>query len=230
MHFLNKIFNNKNIVELEKKNSNLNYELKLLQKKLEEKEVLINKYSSSQSKSSDDYSKQWQLMEKNLRNLLEENRTLKEHLINLNKIIPKQQWQYSFLVDIQLFFSANKYLYIKEKLIESGIKYLQDITEEMFSGILKDERFVDEALQKFLAYKRGTLDWEVKTFLLKGDKVTKIYQKSRKFLNILSEKNIEFMVDLENFNFNSLLGFGFSEEDVNNFKQIYESYNTERKI
>ncbi|MGL4989492.1 MAG: hypothetical protein ACRC5F_09705, partial [Cetobacterium sp.] len=127
MSFLNKIFSNKNVIELEKMNSNLNYELKLLQKKLEEKEVLINKYSSSQSKSTDDYSKQWQLMEKNLRNLLEENKNLKEHLTHLNKIIPKQQWQYSFLVDIQLFFSANKFLYIKEKLIESGIKYLQDI-------------------------------------------------------------------------------------------------------
>ncbi|WP_407537637.1 hypothetical protein [Cetobacterium somerae] len=70
----------------------------------------------------------------------------------------------------------------------------------------------------------------MKTFLMKGDKVTKIYQKSRKFLNILSEQNIEFMVDLESFDFQSLNEFGFSQEDIDAFKQKYESYNAERKI
>ncbi|MGL6168908.1 MAG: hypothetical protein ACRC0Y_11530 [Fusobacteriaceae bacterium] len=230
MSFLFKIFNNKNIIELEKNNLTLNQKLKTLQKQLEEKEVLINNYSSLQSKPNADYSKQWQLMEKNLRNLQEENKVLKEHFIKLNKIIPKQQWQYSFLVDLNHFFSANKFVNIKEKLNDFNIKYLQELTEDMFHTILKEEKYCEEALQKFLAYKAGKIDWDVKTFLLKGDKVTKIYQKSRKFLNILSEKNIEFMIELEAFNFESLYEKDFSREDIDHFKRIYESYNTERKI
>ena len=151
-------------------------------------------------------------------------------LIKLNKILPKQQWQYSFLVDLHYFYSSNKFVKIREKLLESGVKYLQEIKEEMFSTLLKEERYVQEGLQKFLDYKKGIIDWEVKTFLMKGDKVTKIYQKSRKFLNILSEQNIEFMVDLESFDFQSLNKFEFSQEEIDNFKQKYESYNTERKI
>lgn len=230
MSFLFKLFNNKNIKELEKINLTLNEKLLTLQKELEEKEVLINNYSSLQSKPNTDYSKQWQLMEKNLRNLQEENRMLKENFIKLNRIIPKQQWQYSFLVDLHHFYSANKFVGIREKLFESGIKYLQDVNEEMFSTILKEDRYVQEGLQKFLDYKNGIIDWDVKTFLMKGDRVTKIYQKSRKFLNILSEKNIEFMIELESFDFQSLDEFGFSQEDIETFKQKYESYNAERKI
>lgn len=230
MSFLFKLFNNKNIKELEKINLTLSEKLQNLQKELEEKEVLISNYSSLQSKPNTDYSKQWQLMEKNLRNLQEENRMLKENFIKLNRIIPKQQWQYSFLVDLHYFYSANKFVSIREKLLESGVKYLQEINEEMFSTLLKEDRYVQEGLQKFLDYKRGIIDWDVKTFLMKGDKVTKIYQKSRKFLNILSEQNIEFMVDLESFDFQSLNEFGFSQEDIDAFKQKYESYNAERKI
>jgi len=230
MSFLFKLFNNKNIKELEKINLALSEKLEILQKELKEKEVLISNYSSLQSKPNTDYSKQWQIMEKNLRNLQEENRTLKDNLIKLNKILPKQQWQYSFLVDLHYFYSSNKFVKIREKLLESGVKYLQEIKEEMFSTLLKEERYVQEGLQKFLDYKKGIIDWEVKTFLMKGDKVTKIYQKSRKFLNILSEQNIEFMVDLESFDFQSLNKFEFSQEEIDNFKQKYESYNTERKI
>lgn len=230
MSFLFKLFNNKNIKELEKINLTLSEKLQNLQKELEEKEVLISNYSSLQSKPNTDYSKQWQLMEKNLRNLQEENRMLKENFIKLNRIIPKQQWQYSFLVDLHYFYSANKFVSIREKLLESGVKYLQEINEDMFSTLLKEDRYVQEGLQKFLDYKKGIIDWDVKTFLMKGDKVTKIYQKSRKFLNILSEQNIEFMVDLESFDFQSLNEFGFSQEDIDAFKQKYESYNAERKI
>lgn len=230
MSFLFKLFNNKDIQELEKINLTLNEKLLNLQKELEEKEVLISNYSSLQSKPNTDYSKQWQLMEKNLRNLQEENRLLKENFIKLNRIIPKQQWHYSYLVDLHHFYSANKFVSIREKLLESGVKYLQDIHEEMFSTLLAEDRYVQEGLQKFLDYKNGIIDWDVKTFLMKGDKVTKIYQKSRKFLNILSEQNIEFMVDLEDFDFQSIVEFEFSQEDIDTFKQKYESYNAERKI
>ncbi|MEG0069519.1 hypothetical protein [Cetobacterium sp.] len=230
MSFLFKLFNNKNIKELEKLNLSLNEKLNYLQKELEEKDSLITNYSSLESKPNTDYSKQWQLMEKNLRNLQEENRILKENFIKLNKILPKEQWQYSFLVDLHYFYSANKFVTIREKLLEFGVKYLQNIEEEMFTTILKDERYVQEGLQKFLDYKNGIIEWDVKTFLMKGDKVTKIYQKSRKLLNILSENNIEFMIELENFDFQSLLEYGFSQQDIDTFKEKYESYNTERKI
>lgn len=169
-------------------------------------------------------------MEKNLRNLQEEKIKLRENFIKLNKILPKEQWQYSFLVDLHHFYSANKFVAIREKLLESGIKYLQNIEIEMFETILKNERYVQEGLKKFLDYKNGVIEWDVKTFLMKGDKVTKIYQKSRKLLNILSENNIEFMIELESFDFQSLLEFGFSQKDIDTFKEKYESYNTERKI
>nr|WP_307774692.1 hypothetical protein [uncultured Cetobacterium sp.] len=230
MSFLSKLFNGKNLAELEKLNLSLNEKVSNLTKELEEKNSLINTFSSAEIKQKDNYTKQWELMEKNLRNLQEENKLLKDALFKVNQIIPKNQWSFSYLVDLHLFYSANKFINVKEKLIENNILYLQDIEENMFFNLLKDEKNVDEAHKKYLSYKSGTVEWEVKTFLLKGDKVTKIYQKSRKLLNVLSEHNIEFMRDLEKFDFQILLDSGFTQEDINIFKEKFEQYNAERKI
>lgn len=240
MSFLSKIFkNNEEVQELENEISSLKKEIIQLKVEIEKKNKLINSNATKvvesappvvETKPKGDYSKQWELMEKNLRNLQEENRKLKASLLQVHSIIPNDEWTYSYLVDLHVFYSGNKFVSIREILAEHDIKYLQEIQEEMFSTILKDEKHVEEALKKYNNYKKGIIDWEVKTFLLKGDKITKPYQKYRKLLNILSDKNIEFMKDLEKFDFKTLSEFGFSDEDINIFEQKYLDYNSERKI
>lgn len=230
MSFLFKLFNNKSIEEFEDRNMLLKKQLLFLQEQLKEKDTLIEAHLSKKKIETIDYTKQWQVMEKNLRNLQNENKKLISTFIKLNKIIPKEQWKYSYKVELHYFYSSNKFVSIREKLQNLGIEYLQDINEQLFTTELKNERYVEEGYQKFLDYKHGIIEWNIKTLLIKGDKVTKIYQKYRKFLNILSNQNIEFMIELESFDFQTLINFDFTQENIDMLKQKYEKYNNERKI
>lgn len=230
MGLFNKLFQGKNIKELEQLNLSLLKKLSYLQKELEEKTDLINNISTEKAKPKSDYSKQWILMEKNLRNLQEENRILKDKIEKSNKILPNNQWKYSYKVDINTFFSANKYSKLRDTFLEKGIIFLQDINEEMFNTFFNNEKFVKDAYSKFINYKNNKIDWEIKTYLIKGDKITKIFQKSRKFLNVLAENNIEFMIDLDKFNFQKLTNYGFSQEEIESFNNIYKTYNSEKKL
>ena len=169
-------------------------------------------------------------MEKNLRNLQQENLLLKNTLTHINSIIPKDEWSFIYLVDLHIFYSTNKFINIREKLLENNIIYLQDISLDLFTTLLINEKHCAEAAKKYQDYKKGIIEWEVKTLLLKGDRVTKIYQKSRKLLNILSDHNIEFMRDLNTFDFQSLQSYEFSQNDIELFKEKYNTYNSERKI
>lgn len=230
MGFFNKLFNNQNIKELEQLNLSLIKKLSYLQKELDEKNSLIDSISSKKTESKSDYSKQWQIMEKNLRNLQDENRILKENLLKMDKIIPSEQWKYSFLVDVKTFFSAAKYTKLRVIFEEKNIIFLKDIQDSMFEEFFGNERFAKDAHIRFSNYKKGKIDWDIKTYLIKGDKVSKIFSKHRKFLNILSENNIEFMIDLENFDFQKLKKFGFNKKEIEYLNSIYETYISERKI
>lgn len=230
MSFLSKLFNSKDIKELESNNLSLCKTIDDLKKELDEKNAIINNQSSNKINEVDNYKKQWELMEKNLRNLQKENLLLKDTLMHVNTIIPKDEWSFVYLVDLHIFYSTNKFISVKEKLLENNILYLQDITSDLFETLLADDKHCSEAQKKYNDYKKGIIEWEVKTLLLKGDRVTKIYQKSRKLLNILSDKNIEFMRDLDSFNFQSLENSGFNQKDIEIFKEKYDIYNNERKI
>lgn len=230
MGLFNKLFYSKNIKELEQLNLSLLKKLSYLQEELVKKNDLINNISIKKNNSKSDYSKQWILMEKNLRNLQEENRNLKDKIERSNKILPNYQWKYSYKIDINTFFSSNKYSKIRDIFLEKGVVFLQDINEEMFKNFFKNEKFIKDAYSKFINYKNNKIDWEIKTHLIKGDKVTKIFQKYRKFLNILAENNIEFMIDLDKFNFQKLINYGFSQEEIESFKSIYKTYNSEKKL
>lgn len=230
MSFLSKLFNGKDIKELEEVNLSLSETINNLKEELNAKSTIINAHTSDKKSEVNNYRKQWELMEKNLRNLQQENLLLKNTLTHINSIIPKDEWSFIYLVDLHIFYSTNKFINIREKLLENNIIYLQDISSDLFTTLLINEKHCAEAAKKYQDYKKGIIEWEVKTLLLKGDRVTKIYQKSRKLLNILSDHNIEFMRDLDTFNFQSLQSYEFSQNEIELFKEKYNTYNSERKI
>ena len=62
-------------------------------------------------------------------------------------------------------------------------------------------------------------------------KNTKIFKKSRKFVNYLSDNNIEFMDEMASFNFETLsVKGGFTKAMVEELKKITEDYFRTYKI
>ena len=74
------------------------------------------------------------------------------------------------------------------------------------------------------------MSWDIVTQLNKGERISKIYSKNRKFINILGEEYIEFMDDLKNYNFDNLVDSGFSAEQIKEFRDKRDEYYLDKRV
>lgn len=174
-------------------------------------------------------SKQLELIEKNIKDTKEENERLKQTIDEYNLSSKKEKHYYK--VDIEKFFSASRFKELANAIIDKGIIYLQDLTLETFDLLSQDIKNITEGKNRFQKYlTKEFIEWEVVTYLNKGERVSKVYNKSRKLTNIFSENDIEFMEDLVKFNFSNLIDFGFKDEQINEFILKRDEYYHERRV
>ena len=134
-------------------------------------------------------SKQLELIEKNIKDTKEENDRLKQVIDEYNLSSKKEKYYYK--VDIEKFYSAARFKELANTIINNGIVYLQDLTLEFFDTLSQDIKNLEEGkirFQKFLT--KEFIEWEVVTYLNKGERVSKLYSKSRKLVNIFIENDI----------------------------------------
>ena len=74
------------------------------------------------------------------------------------------------------------------------------------------------------------MSWDIVTQLNKGERISKIYSKNRKFINILGEEYIEFMDDLKIYNFDNLVDSGFSAEQIKEFRNKRDEYYLDKRV
>lgn len=173
--------------------------------------------------------KQLELIEKNIKETKEENNRLKQVILEYNLSSKKEKYYYK--VDIEKFYSAVKYKELVNSLLNLGLKYIQEVTLETFDNISNDIKNFEEGRMKF--YKFSTkefVEWEIVTYLNKGERVSKLYNKNRKLLNIFSENDIEFIDDIRNYDFSKLMDLGFKEEQIEEFKAKRDNYYEERRV
>lgn len=174
-------------------------------------------------------SKQLELIEKNIKDTKEENDRLKQVIDEYNLSSKKEKYYYK--VDIEKFYSAARFKELANTIVNNGIVYLQDLTLEFFDTLLQDIKNLEEGkirFQKFLT--KEFIEWEVVTYLNKGERVSKLYSKSRKLVNIFIENDIEFMEDLINFDFSKLVDLGFKDSQIEEFILKRDEYYQERRV
>lgn len=174
-------------------------------------------------------SKQLELIEKNIKDTKEENDRLKQVIDEYNLSSKKEKYYYK--VDIEKFYSAARFKELANTIVNNGIVYLQDLTLEFFDTLSQDIKNLEEGkirFQKFLT--KEFIEWEVVTYLNKGERVSKLYSKSRKLVNIFIENDIEFMEDLINFDFSKLVDLGFKDSQIEEFILKRDEYYQERRI
>ena len=170
-------------------------------------------------------SKQLELIEKNIKDTKEENDRLKQVIDEYKKE------KYYYKVDIEKFYSAARFKELANTIVNNGIVYLQDLTLEFFDTLSQDIKNLEEGkirFQKFLT--KEFIEWEVVTYLNKGERVSKLYSKSRKLVNIFIENDIEFMEDLINFDFSKLVDLGFKDSQIEEFILKRDEYYQERRV
>lgn len=174
-------------------------------------------------------SKQLELIEKNIKDTKEENDRLKQVIDEYNLSSKKEKYYYK--VDIEKFYSAARFKELANTIVNNGIVYLQDLTLEFFDTLSQDIKNLEEGkirFQKFLT--KEFIEWEVVTYLNKGERVSKLYSKSRKLVNIFVENDIEFMEDLINFDFSKLVDLGFKDSQIEEFILKRDEYYQERRV
>lgn len=226
------IFSKKNNEEEERLLKKIEELEQIILRKDKEISDLINeldKINQNTTTNNNLNSKQLELIEKNIKDTKEENERLKQTIDEYNLSSKKEKHYYK--VDIEKFFSASRFKELANTIIDKGIIYLQDLTLETFDLLSQDIKNITEGKNRFQKYlTKEFIEWEVVTYLNKGERVSKVYNKSRKLTNIFSENDIEFMEDLVKFNFSNLIDFGFKDEQINEFILKRDEYYHERRV
>lgn len=172
--------------------------------------------------------KQLEIFERNLKQNVESSKKYKELLISYRINPEKNQYQYK--VELRNFYSEKKFQEVFTFLDEKNILFVNNLKEDDFNDIPKETKNFDDAKQKFLDFKNGKINWDIVTFINKGEKLAKIYSKSKKLVTVFSDLYLEFMDDIVNFDFLSLKSYGFKTPQIEEFIQKREEYYKEHRI
>ena len=228
------------------KDNSANKEIESLNVKIKEKEVEIQRLKMEVQMMKETYMtpKQVEILEKNLKSAREENTRLKkekEDFIQKIKVLEEDSSdkeevfflnKFLYKLPIDEFFSATKFNLIREFLTKSGISFVQEIETVMELPEFMKVKNYSAAKKKYTAFRDlKVISWDNRILMCKGERIHKVFKKSRKFVNYLTENNIEFMDDMKNFDFNVLaVKGGFTKAAVEEFKEMYEEYFKTYKI
>ena len=204
-----------------------------LQNKLKQQEEEISqlKYDIevvTQERDNRISGKQLEIFERNLKQNVESSKKYKEALISYR--INPEKIQYKYKVDLKYFYSEKKFQEILNIFNEKNILFVNNLKEEDFNDIPKETKNFDDAKQRFLDFKSGKFNWDTATFTNKGEKLSKIYSKSKKLMTVFSDLYLEFMDDIANFDFSSLKSYGFKTPQIEEFIQKRDEYYKEYRI
>ena len=204
-----------------------------LQNKLkkQEEEIIKLKYDIeiiTQEKDNRISGKQLEIFERNLKQNMESSKKYKELLVSYR--INSEKTQYKYKVELKNFYSEKKFQEVFDILNEKNILFVNNLKEEDFNDIPKETKNLDDAKQRFLDYKNGKFSWDIVTFTNKGEKLSKIYSKSKKLMTVFSDLYLEFMDDIANFDFLSLKSYGFKTPQIEEFIQKRDEYYKEYRI
>ena len=168
-----------------------------LQNKLKKKEeeILQLKYDIevvTQERDNRISGKQLEIFERNLKQSVESSKKYKDLLISYR--INPEKIQYRYKVELNNFYSEKKFQEVFNILSEKNILFVNNLKEEDFNDIPKETKNLDDAKQKFLDFKNGKFNWDIATFINKGEKLSKIYSKSKKLITIFSDLYLEYML------------------------------------
>lgn len=167
--------------------------------------------------------KQIELFEKNFKEVRDENSKIKLFLQEYKLSYRKEKIEYN--IPVEFFYSSTKFKSFVEYLMEKKIRFVQELSFEKFDTFDDSIKSMEEARQKWENYNSyKIIDWDIITYLKRGERVNKIYSRNRKFVTFLNDNGIEFMDDLEKFEFENLKKIGFDSKSIEELKERKEEY------
>ncbi|MGL4786804.1 hypothetical protein [Cetobacterium sp.] len=223
---ISSIFKSKKVAEAEKDQKILEKEIKRLSLEIIKKDGFLkckNDLIISKEKAGKKVY-DWEKMGDELKKYHEENLVLKKELEKINEILSINCIENHYLIKIEKFLSEARFIEIVNNLKLNGVMYVQCLNNYIIENLVEDEKLKNEIIKRYENFLNGIMNWELKTNLLKGEKITKIYSKYRKVINILNEKTICYMDELNHEILDRLVESGYSQEEIKTLKDIYDDY------
>lgn len=223
---ISSLFKSKKVIEAEKNQKNLEEEIKRVSSEIIKKDGFLkckNDLIISREKA-DKRTYDWEKMGDELKRYHEENTALKKELEKINKILSINCTENNYLIKIEKFLSEVRFSEAVNNFKLNGILYVQCLNDYIIESLVEDEKIKNEILKRYKNFLNGIMNWELKTNLLKGEKVTKIYSKYRKVINILNEKTICYMDELNHEILDKLVEVGYSQESIETLKYMCDDY------
>ena len=223
---LKKLFKSKRESELILEKELLEIEIEKLKNEIRKKDGFL-KCKNSLFIEKDNEKKQekiWQEIEEQLKKYYTENKELREIIKENEKIISILHLKFNYLIQIEKYLYEARFKELVEILKKKGNKFVQDLNEYVIERLSVEDSLKLELKRKFEKFQKLEINWEIKTQLLKGEKLSKIYSKHRKFINIMTNENKEFISDLDEYKFDILVNKGFSLDEIEELKRIYQDY------
>ena len=107
------------------------------------------------------------------------------------------------------------------------LKYMYNID---FETLNLTKTKIKNAKSLFDDYIDRNFDINISTYLLKGALISEFFFRFRSFVNYCKKNNLFYIIDLDGFDFHSLLNDGFSEDQLEKIQSAYNDYNTVHKI
>lgn len=196
----------------------------------------------TQLKSRNISDRQMEVVEKNLRenqkviseykskvNVYEETIKNLNNTINANGIIISDKKIYNYKISVEDFFNNSKSKEIVETLKNHNINYIDDLDLNTFESLLLEIKNYSDCKKKFIDFLNDKMDWDTKTFRIKGERIKKVFSKSRKFLTYANDNYLQFMDDISDFDMRVLYDEGFTKNAIVELvekKEIYFNENT----
>lgn len=220
------LFKSKRVIEAEKNQKMLESEIKKVSLELVKKDGFLkckNDLIISKEKAEKNIY-DWEKMGNELKKYHEENFKLKEELDRINNILCINFLDNYYLIKIERFLFEIRFSEVINDLKLNGVVYVQCLNDYIIESLVEDEKLKSEILKRYNNFLEGVMSWDLKTNLLKGEKVTKIYSKYRKIVNILNERSICYMDELNYDVIDSFINYGYNESEIEIFKSIYDDY------
>lgn len=160
--------------------------------------------------------KQEDIIEKNLKDLKRDNDLLKEKVALLSSksiFNPLPAGEHLYRIPLERYFTSSKYEAHIETLKALGKNHMCEIAHEDLLKLTQDKNS-EEMRKQYRKFLEGHLDMDTKILAIKGEKIAKVYNKNRKFVAFANENNLEFMDDIKDFNFYTLIENDFKSEMI----------------
>ena len=229
---LKKLFKSKRESELILEKELLEIEIEKLKNEIRKKDGFL-KCKNSLFIEKDNEKKQeknWQEIEEQLKKYYTENKELREIIKESEKVISILHLKFNYLIQIEKYLYEARFKELVEILKKKENKFVQDLNEYVIERLSVEDSLKLELKRKFEKFQKLEINWEIKTQLLKGEKLSKIYSKHRKFINIMTNENKEFISDLDEYKFDILVDKSFSLDEIEELKRIYQDYMLKYRI